>query len=193
MKNEKAISPQQCQTLLHWFSEFEEVYKECTSSIKDTDKDRVEEQLIDAIKAEGLSLRFSYEQSPQSVNSSKKVQILAKIFALWSVSTAVSESEGEEVLIVYEPHAAQIVSIFLLLCLDKTPGEKIIAENRLTEVKTGEGKSISLAVVSIYLSIFGYEVHCACYSEILSSRDEKEFQNLFTATHTYKNIKYGIF
>ena len=25
MKNEKAISPQQCQTLLHWFSEFEEV------------------------------------------------------------------------------------------------------------------------------------------------------------------------
>jgi preprotein translocase subunit SecA len=50
---------------------------------------------------------------------------------------------------------------------------EVIKCNRLAEVKTGEGKSIVLAVLSIYFALFGYEVHCACYSNMLSKRDEK--------------------
>ena len=119
------------------------------------------------------------------------MELVAKIFALWSIITA--EVEEEEVTILYKPHAAQVICIFLLLCFDKPSTDKIIAVNRLAEVKTGEGKSITLAVLSMYLALFNYEVHCACYSEILSIRDEQEFKDLFCSLRVDKRIKYGIF
>jgi len=40
-------------------------------------------------------------------------------------------------------------------------------------VKTGEGKSYVLAGLSVYFALFGYEVHCACYSQMRSKRDEE--------------------
>jgi hypothetical protein len=39
------------------------------------------------------------------------------------------------------------------------------------QVKTGEGKSVLLGVLSILLAFMGFEVYEACYSAHLSSRD----------------------
>jgi hypothetical protein len=36
--------------------------------------------------------------------------------------------------------------------------------NNLVQIKTGEGKSIILAVLSIIFALSGFEVRCACYS-----------------------------
>jgi hypothetical protein len=43
--------------------------------------------------------------------------------------------------------------------------------NNLVEIKTGEGKSVTLAVLSVIFALYGFEVNCACYSEYLSERD----------------------
>ena len=51
--------------------------------------------------------------------------------------------------------------------------------NNFVQIKTGEGKSITLAVVSIILALFGFEVHCVCFSEYLSRRDYDAFSDLF--------------
>jgi len=48
-------------------------------------------------------------------------------------------------------------------------------KNNLVEIKTGEGKSITLGVVSIIFAIFGYRVNCVCYSKYLSQRDYSSF------------------
>ena len=40
--------------------------------------------------------------------------------------------------------------------------------NNLVQIKTGEGKSITLAVVSMIFALNGFEVKCACYSKYLS-------------------------
>ena len=42
----------------------------------------------------------------------------------------------------------------------------------MSEVGTGEGKSLILGGLSCYLALCGYEVSCACYSNYLSKRDE---------------------
>ena len=68
-----------------------------------------------------------------------------------------------------------------------------VPKNRLAEVKTGEGKSIVLAGLSIYFALLGYDVDCCCYSEALSKRDELAFSNLFRLCGVDKKIKYGIF
>ena len=51
--------------------------------------------------------------------------------------------------------------------------------DNFVQIKTGEGKSVTLAVVSIIFALYGFEVNCACYSKYLSERDYNDFLNLF--------------
>ena len=64
---------------------------------------------------------------------------------------------------------------------------------QLAEIFTGEGKSVTLAITSITLAIFGSTVHCACYSEYLSKRDNDAFSKLFEAFQVRQFIQYGTF
>ena len=52
--------------------------------------------------------------------------------------------------------------------------------NNLVQIKTGEGKSVTLAVLSIVFGLCDFDVRCACYSLYLSNRDYKAFENMFT-------------
>jgi preprotein translocase subunit SecA len=51
--------------------------------------------------------------------------------------------------------------------------------DNLVQIKTGEGKSITLAIVASIFALWGFEVSCACYSEYLSKRDYQAFSQLF--------------
>ena len=51
--------------------------------------------------------------------------------------------------------------------------------DNFVQIKTGEGKSVTLAVVSIIFALYGFEVNCACYSKYLSERDYNDFLKLF--------------
>ena len=72
---------------------------------------------------------------------------------------------------LYDPHPAQVITIFVILGLTNNK-----LSNRLAEVLTGEGKSVVLTMVGCYLSLIGYTVHYVCYSSMLSKRDENDFR-----------------
>ncbi len=88
-----------------------------------------------------------------------------------------------------QPHVAQVLSILRILGVGYSKDGGIISKlignnksdvrNNLVQIKTGEGKSITLAVVSIIFALNGFEVKCACYSKYLSKRDFESFLPLF--------------
>ena len=101
-----------------------------------------------------------------------------------------------------QPHAAQIIGIMRVLGVGYHPDEyqpldgeraKYFCEdlsislarirNNLVQIKTGEGKSVTLAVLSIIFALYGFEVRCACYSEYLSERDFSGFKDIFDKLH----------
>jgi len=63
--------------------------------------------------------------------------------------------------------------------------------NHLVEVKTGEGKSLILAVAITVFAFLGFDVYAACYSKHLINRDYNEFKELFELLSISKKIHYG--
>jgi len=86
-----------------------------------------------------------------------------------------------------KPKPSQVLAIFRLLGVggasegtgshNRKSGAKF--NNHLVEVKTGEGKSVTLAVTAICLALIGYKVHLACYSGHMTERDHSSFEELF--------------
>jgi preprotein translocase subunit SecA len=52
--------------------------------------------------------------------------------------------------------------------------------NHFIEIKKGEGKSITLAIVAATLALLKFDVSVACYSQYLSDRNHKQFSEFFT-------------
>eukprot|EP01084_Bolivina_argentea_P230452 388761_1 len=50
-----------------------------------------------------------------------------------------------------------------------------------------------MAVTAIVLALLDFDVYCACYSELLSTRDQKAFDDLFTKFGVQNNIQYQTF
>jgi hypothetical protein len=50
--------------------------------------------------------------------------------------------------------------------------------NNFIQIGTGEGKSVTLAITSFILCLLGYQVSIACYSDVLSKRDESSFKGM---------------
>jgi hypothetical protein len=116
-------------------------------------------------------------------------ELLAEIFAFWSIIKA--NITDEEVEYLYEPHPGQVMAMFLVLGICGSKDGQL--DNRLVEILTGEGKSVLLAGVSCYLALVGYEVDCMCYSKLLSQRDYEDFMPLFSALEVDQFIYYGTF
>jgi hypothetical protein len=110
---------------------------------------------------------------------------------------------------ILQPHAAQVVSI-LLFFIDSTTtisssssstssmqssdqSTLIKFKNKLIQIGTGEGKSVTLAVTSCVLALLGFDVDCACYSDYLSRRDYAAFANIFRAFGLSERISYNTF
>ncbi|CAL6013590.1 Helicase-related_protein [Hexamita inflata] len=141
-------------------------------------------QMIQTVKKLGQTTNFNVEH---------KIQILAHIFAFWTLSNSsnfaqVNDQQDLKKKLL-QPHPAQIVAIFSLLGIDQSNQLK----NQLIQVLTGEGKSVILAVTAIVLAIMGFDVNCACYSEYLSLRDFEQFQTIFELFGVKENIDYGTF
>ena len=102
-----------------------------------------------------------------------------------------SGNKDRENFKIMKPHPVQIVSIFRLLGVDKLVYDENVKknifqkftgffaskifensknqvnstnlDNHLIEIKTGEGKSVTLAISALVLAFFGYEVNVVCY------------------------------
>ena len=125
-------------------------------------------------------------------NNPKKylAEIVANIFALWSLTNSELEfiSKTQDSDYFKKPHPVQMISIFMLLSFNK-PSKHF--ENQLIEIRTGEGKSITLGVCAIIFALMGYQADVVCYSKILSSRDEIDFRNLFDHFGVTSRINYN--
>ncbi|CAL6025802.1 Helicase-related_protein [Hexamita inflata] len=122
-----------------------------------------------------------------------KIDILSSVLAYWTLFNTKdyigTNNKAESRKKLLQPHPAQIVAIFSLLGIDSSNQLK----NQLIQVLTGEGKSVILAITAIVLTIMGFDVNCACYSEYLSQRDYKSFTDLFKAFNVNNYITYGTF
>ena len=133
-------------------------------------------------------------------------QIVARLFAFWTLQNsekyykqALDTDENDAKLYLLQPHAAQLIAIFRLLGFDASPSSDRTGilegrmSNHLVQVKTGEGKSVVLAVVAAVLALLGYQVDCVCYSKYLSERDHDAFESLFAAFGVQEFVHYGTF
>ncbi|MFN7097405.1 MAG: hypothetical protein ACK4PR_07595, partial [Gammaproteobacteria bacterium] len=126
-------------------------------------------------------------------------EIMAGIFALWTLQGAkyyfnspAGLTNRENYLL--QPHPAQVIAIFRMLGVaDNMERINNALENNLVEIKTGEGKSVTLAVAASVLALLGMEVSCACYSEYLTERDYKAFKPMFDQLAITDHIHYGTF
>eukprot|EP01084_Bolivina_argentea_P147335 257800_1 len=50
-----------------------------------------------------------------------------------------------------------------------------------------------MAVTAIVLALLDFDVYCACYSELLSNRDQNAFNDLFILFNVQNNIQYQTF
>ncbi|CAM4971805.1 unnamed protein product [Rotaria socialis] len=118
--------------------------------------------------------------------------LLAHIFAVWTLKNAegcfeIKNAEDKENYL-FEPHAAQVISIFCMLGIGDENGQLI---NNLVQIGAGEGKSITLGVTAAILALLGFDVHCACYSKYLSEKNYRELLPLFDSLGVAEYIRYG--
>lgn len=118
--------------------------------------------------------------------------IIGNIFGVWTCLDAQNGGFGSDTQKLLQPHAAQVVSILLLLGINDINEENRI-NNHLLQIKTGEGKSVTIAITAIILSLLGYRIDIACYSVYLASRDEKNFIKLFKLFKVDPLITYSNF
>ena len=60
-----------------------------------------------------------------------------------------------------------------MLGLDAPKKTNQKVEKCMVQISTGEGKSVVLAGLSVFLALVGFDVYEACYSKYLSERDYK--------------------
>ncbi|ETO11504.1 hypothetical protein RFI_25872, partial [Reticulomyxa filosa] len=165
------------------YDEFDSIYRKLI-------KDNLQEDKINfATIVNNTKLNtHSIEQKPDDVIWDAKIRnnvpsLIAHIFALWTLQNAqfYFDAKGVENQSSYllQPHAAQVISIFRMLGVDENKPGLI---NNLVQIGTGEGKSVTLAVVS-----------CVLAFDYLSGRDFKSFEPLFSALGITDHIHYGTF
>ncbi len=64
-------------------------------------------------------------------------------------------------------------------------------QNHFAQILTGEGKSVTLAMIASVFGLMGHPVHCACYSGPLTDRDYAKFLPLFKAFGLVKEKEEG--
>jgi len=118
-------------------------------------------------------------------------QLLGMLFALWSYHCS-DHFKGKVVTKeLVQPHAPQVVTVLRLLGIGIDSQREL--QDHLIEIGTGEGKSVTLAMVAAILALFGMDVSCVCYSEYLSRRDYQDFSWLFDLLGLRNKIFYGTF
>ncbi|CAF3671837.1 unnamed protein product [Rotaria socialis] len=137
-------------------------------------------------------------------------ELLAYIFAVWTLkntqhyNTLRGIETAQSYLLI--PHVGQVITVFRLLGIGYeshaaiefgstsftgTVGSSLI--NNLVQIGTGEGKSVVLAITACVFALIGVDVNCSCYSEVLSTRDKKDFISVFQALGIEDRIEYGTF
>ncbi len=141
------------------------------------------------------------------------LHVISLVFAYWTLTDIkhYDDSGSNDVKYLLQPYLGQVIAILRLFGFDCRDYKSSTAQkgwfdwswftdknacrlqNQLVQVRTGEGKSVILGVLSVVLALMNFEVHCVCYSKHLSERDYQEFEALFHAFGVDDVIYYGTF
>ena len=159
---------------------------------------------IDKLRVKPINIikNCTGNDSDATASSSTIIKLMAHVFCMWTLlfsqpffemKKKTDELEIEESDIkayLRQPKATQILAIFKLFGLN---GIDTITSIKpcLIEMKTGEGKSLVLAISACVIALLGFDVYCTCYGELLTQRDHSEFENLFIHLQIANKISYG--
>jgi hypothetical protein len=124
--------------------------------------------------------------------------IFAGVFALFTVlksgesynrleSSAEASEIGEKLLM--KPHNIQVLTLLCMFGCGQLSQESL--ESQLMQIRTGEGKSMILGAAATVLGLLGFRVRCVCYSDYLSRRDYRLFEDVFDRFQIKDSIKYS--
>ena len=113
----------------------------------------------------GKELGIKFKNEPNIENLSKLVSII---------------SLGVSSFLNISPYLIQCLSVssFLLHYIE-LKNEKTISKGKLAQIKTGEGKSLIIAMLSLANALMGNFVDVITSTHYLAERDQKKFKNFF--------------
>ena len=124
--------------------------------------------------------------------------LLAGVFSLLTVVKSgasynrIEEATGSSTLgekLLMKPHNIQVLSLLLMLGCGNSGQTSL--ENQLMQIRTGEGKSMILGAASVMFALLGFRVRTVCYSEYLSDRDFRLFEDVFDRFGLCNYITYS--
>jgi len=174
-----------------------EVIDECYKSSLDTYilcKTPAERSRFIMGKLDNLNILIPQEKLSQWSHEQRKEyipQMLAIVVLILSLIESGFLDNNDKVSLDYflKPHCVQILGILKLLAIDTESD----IQNHIAEILTGQGKSWALAMIAVLFALTGEEVVIACYSENLTSRDQKSMERFFKALNVFDKIKYKTF
>jgi len=124
--------------------------------------------------------------------------LLAGVFSLFTIlksgasfnrieEAGGSSTFGEQLLM--KPHNIQVLTLLYMFGCGK--GQQSSLESQLMQIRTGEGKSMILGAAAAMLALLGFRVRTVCYSEYLSSRDFRLFEEVFQKIGVLDLVKYS--
>eukprot|EP00935_MAST-01C_sp_MAST-1C-sp1_P001796 g1796.t1 len=150
------------------------VYEKRNSYLEQT------KSLVKTMKANRGVNADTFRSQPENTG-----KLLAHCFAMWSLTQSfpfngknfeVGQRRGStNATSVKQPHPSQVLAI---LCMLGTGSPKGLVD-QLSQVKTGEGKSISLGMLSTVFALFGISVTVVSFSKYLAERDASLFKGVF--------------
>jgi len=124
--------------------------------------------------------------------------ILAGVFALFTILKSgasyhrIETADGVSDLgnkLLMKPHNIQVLTLLNMFGCASTVERSL--ESQLMQIRTGEGKSMIMGAASTMLGLLGFNVRCVCYSEYLSNRDFRLFEDVFSHFNLMKKINYS--
>ena len=151
-----------------------------------------------------ISRELQFDKNDRQRYIENMAKLTAHLFALSALMIKSKEiltlgaSSSSDIIddeCLFQPHTPQVLSIALMLNIGhkgNSMSENTL-NNCLVQIRTGEGKSITLSITAIILALLGYDVYCVCYSKYLSQRDYDSVYSLFEKLGLTANISYGTF
>ncbi|KRX04480.1 P-loop containing nucleoside triphosphate hydrolase [Pseudocohnilembus persalinus] len=177
-------------------------------------KDNIKNYREIAIEAQEIVKKIKDKKNDKklgAINSELIINLLSKIFSIWSLQDITMDDIKNKEMTYQSPNVNQILSILIILNCHVKDGNFLIQiknvfssllsnknndnkiMNHVQQIKTGEGKSVIIGVLSVFFALLGFNVHSVCYSQYLSQRDEKAFYKLFENFKVQDKIFYGTF
>eukprot|EP00984_Skeletonema_dohrnii_P034349 scaffold33533_cov119-Skeletonema_dohrnii-CCMP3373.AAC.1 len=124
--------------------------------------------------------------------------LLAGVFSLFTILKSgasfnrIEEAGGSSTFgdkLLMKPHNIQVLTLLYMFGCGKGPRSSL--ESQLMQIRTGEGKSMILGAAAAMLALLGLRVRTVCYSEYLSSRDFRLFEEVFQKFGVLDLVKYS--